>query len=85
MATSSATGAVKRRQAKSGVKLGAADAWSMQILTIHVNAWTPFKEKWTSAGEPPVFESATAIVLQEHKLLGRDQCRDAEEWCSKRG
>ena len=26
----------------------------------------------------------TAILLQEHKLQGRDQCRNAEEWCARR-
>ncbi len=58
---------------------------SLRKLSIHVNAWGPFKEKWASAGEFREFEAVTAILLQEHRLQTRDQCRDAEDWCSRRG
>ena len=55
------------------------------ILSININSWTTFRAKWTSEGTPKEFEGATAILLQEHKLHGGDLCRDAEEWCTRRG
>ena len=69
----------------TGSQIEAPRAPQLRIMTINVNAWSTFREKWATAGEFREFDGSTAILIQEHKLQGRDQCRDAEEWCGRRG
>ncbi len=55
------------------------------ILTLNINSWYPFKQRWSEEGTPREIESATVLLIQEHKLTSLEQCDDAVEWCSRMG
>ena len=50
------------------------------MLTLNVNSWQPFKERWANEGATPDIQSATVMLLQEHHLVTELQCRNATEW-----
>ena len=58
---------------------------SIVFLTINVNAWQPFKTRWAAEGTPPEIQSATVLLLQEHKITSQELCSDAVEWCARQG
>ena len=55
------------------------------IVTMNVNSWHPFRDRWTAEGEPKESTAASVLLLQEHQLATREACRSAEEWCERRG
>ena len=55
------------------------------FLTINVNSWLPFRDRWAEEGEPEELRSATVLFLQEHQLTTAEACSDAEEWSERRG
>ncbi len=55
------------------------------FITINVNSWHPFRDRWEEEGEPDEIGSATVLFIQEHQLTSAEACSDAEEWCEKRG
>ena len=57
----------------------------LELLTINVNSWIPFRDRWSAEGAPAEIVSATVLFLQEHKLTSAEACSDAVEWCGKRG
>ncbi len=57
----------------------------LQILTMNVNAWRAFRDKWTTEGIPAEIQSAHVVLIQEHKLVTDSECDDATEWCAARG
>ena len=57
----------------------------LQFLTLNINAWQPFRDRWSEEGTPKEIQSATLIFLQEHRLTTVEQCQDATEWCAARG
>ena len=59
--------------------------WALEMLTLNVNSWQPFKERWTNEGEPAEIQSATVLLLQELHLATEAQCRDATGWLESRG
>ncbi len=59
--------------------------WSLEVLTVNINSWGPFKERWTNEGEPAEIQSATVMLLQETHLVTDVQCSDATEWLESRG
>ncbi len=58
---------------------------TMEFLTLNVNSWLPFRDRWSSEGTPAEIQSATVLFIQEHKLTDEEACSDAAEWCAKRG
>ena len=58
---------------------------NLVLLTININAWAPFRARWSEEGAPQEIQSATVLLLQEHKLTTQEQCSDATEWCAKQG
>jgi hypothetical protein len=54
-------------------------------MTLNINAWHPFRDKWASEGEPAEFVGVHVMMLQEHHLTSREACGDAQEWCEGRG
>ncbi len=62
-----------------------AESWSLQVLTLNINSWTTFKERWATTTEPEELQSATVMLLQETHLATAEQCGDATEWLEKRG
>ncbi len=57
----------------------------LRFLTLNINAWAPFRDRWSEEGQPAEFQSATLLLLQEHHLTTEEQCSDAVEWCAARG
>ncbi len=57
----------------------------LEILTVNVNSWYPFRDRWSAEGAPEEILSATVLCLQEHKLTSEEACSDAVEWCGKQG
>ena len=55
------------------------------LLTLNINSWLPFRDRWSAEGSPPEIQSATVLFLQEHKLTSTALCDDAVDWCGKRG
>ena len=55
------------------------------LLTLNINSWFPFRDRWSAEGAPPELQSATVLLLQEHKLTTTALCDDAVEWCGRRG
>ncbi len=58
---------------------------SLVLLTININAWAPFRARWSEEGMPQEIQSATVLLLQEHRLTTVEQCSDATEWCARQG
>ena len=57
----------------------------LEVITININSWTPFRNKWTAEGLPKEMTSATVLRLQEHQLVSDDAIGDAEDWLRSRG
>ena len=58
---------------------------TLGILTININSWFTFRDKWSVEGQPPEFDAVTVMMLQEHHLTTRELCNDAQEWLDGRG
>ncbi len=58
---------------------------SIEVLTMNINSWKPFRDKWTTEGMPQGLQTAQVICIQEHKLQSDTDCDDATEWCAARG
>jgi endonuclease/exonuclease/phosphatase family metal-dependent hydrolase len=57
----------------------------LEVITININSWTPFRSKWNSEGLPKELQSATVLCLQEHQLVSDEAIGDAEDWLKTRG
>ncbi len=54
-------------------------------MTLNINAWTPFRDRWSVEGEPAELADVQVMFLQEHHLTNQESCNDSQEWCEKRG
>ena len=57
----------------------------MEFVTLNINSWWPFRDRWNSEGNSEEIQSATVMFLQEHKLTSEEDCADAADWCCARG
>ena len=57
----------------------------LEIVTMNVNSWKAFRDKWTTEGVPQELTTAHVIYIQEHRLESTQECDDAIEWCGARG
>ncbi len=69
----------------AGVRCGHEPAWTLEIISLNINAWAPFRQKWAEAGDFKEFSGTTLILLQEHKLSSKEERSDAQEWLQARG
>ncbi len=72
-------------QVVSGESRKPAPQPSLVLMTINVNSWPPFRARWAAEGTPTEIQSATVLLLQEHKLTSQEHCSDAVEWCARQG
>jgi hypothetical protein len=54
-------------------------------MTLNINAWMPFRDRWSAEGEPAELADVQVMFLQEHHLTTQESCDDAQEWCENRG
>ena len=57
----------------------------LKFITMNMNSWVLFRDRWSAEGAPEETSSATVVFLQEHKITTPELCGDAVEWCGKRG
>ena len=63
----------------------AANSVKLEVITMNVNSWRAFRDKWASEGLPDELTSAHVVFIQEHRLESAQECDDATEWCGARG
>ena len=52
----------------------------MEVITVNVNSWVPFRNRWSTDGLPSEIASATVLSIQEHHLVSDAVIGDAEDW-----
>ena len=57
----------------------------LEVITVNVNSWAPFRNKWSTEGLPKELLSATVLSIQEHHLVSDAEIGDAEDWLRARG
>ncbi len=54
-------------------------------MTININSWYPFRDRWNAEGEPHELADLQVVAIQEHHLHTQEACGDAQEWLESRG
>ena len=72
-------------RATEPTRTSSARSATLGILTININSWFPFRDKWSAEGEPSEFSAVQVMMIQEHHLTTQELCDDAQEWLEGRG